>query len=372
MPDDYTQIEESLRCGLEYASALQQRGLHGPATHVAHTLHGLAPKAVPAPDSRQDLRRLVSKTKVHEGNAEGPLLQALQVHAGHRPARQALTNCLQRSSLRPQACRCTPEPWSFSLALAHHNDNAATLRDGIMRSDDGPTTTNSIEASMRRSNERWVLNIDHALFTERGGMHRNELLQASVRHLQTRTGRLFFDTTSSGWLVGVQGTGNFGGAAVQDGWHGLTGSVLGGRRLGAGLQDTYTSPQRLALLLGAELQGKKRIGLFETTARAQARVPVGGPGLGRATANVTARVGATTGPYASIGAEGGVQWTTGSAMNFDGAPIDGFFLSPRVGLGWEFGSWNLGLEWQGNRFATQPGMGDRDGESIGFTVRFGL
>lgn len=369
---DYEQMTKSLQEGLSYAALLHDRGLTEAATHVANTLHVLAPAVVPNNASPAQFRQLSSRTKVHAGNADGPLLHAVGVRAGSSTSDDALTACLRHGQLAPHPCTAQPDPWKFSVAVAHHNDNLATLRDGVMRSDDGPTTTNAIEASLNRPGERWVLNIDQALFTERGGMLRTDLMQVSVRHLKTQpTGRMFFDTATSGWLVGIQGTGDLGGAVVQDGWHGLSGSVLGGRRLGAGLQDTYATPQDLALLLGAEIQGNKRLGLFDLSAGGQATVPIGTTGLGRISANTGVRAGEAQGPYASIGAEGGYQWTTGPAMNFDGAPLDGFFLSPRVGLGWEFDSWSLGLEWQGNRFGTQSGLGDRDGESIGFTIRFG-
>lgn len=369
---DRAKMAESLQEGFRYAALLHERGLTDPATHVARTLHTLAPEAVPADIPPSDYRRLSFGVKVRPATARGPLLDAVATLRGSSTAGDNFGHSLRSGGLQPRPSSAQSEPWQFSVGIEHHNDNMASIRDGRLRSDDGPTTTNSVELAWRRDSERWLLNIDQALFTERGGMLRTDLFEMTVRHLQTeKTGRVFFDTVTSGWLFGLQGIGDYGGAHVQDGWHGATGWLIGGRRLGAGLQDTYSSERNMALLLGAQVQLDKRVGLFEFGVGGHAEVPVGPVGYGRAAADLNLRVGESSGPYASIGSEGGVQWTTGSAMEFDGAPRDGFFLTPRVGIGWEFGTWSLGLEWQGNRFNTQPGLGNANGESVALSVRFG-
>ncbi|MEO1173447.1 MAG: hypothetical protein AAFX94_15545 [Myxococcota bacterium] len=267
-----------------------------------------------------------------------------------------------------------PEDWRYSVALWTHNDNAAFIRDGVYRSDDGPTASLGADFSWGRGDDqKWTLSASHNMFTERdGGMSRTDIAELTLRHLTRRaSGTLFFDSVTRGWLVGLQGTGNFGGARLQDGFHALmSGTALAGRRLGAGLQDQYTGPRELAALVGAEWIGHCDLGLLDLDLGARAAVPLGPTGVGSAGLGLGARLGRETGPYVDTEVNGAYQWVQGDALRFDGAPRTGVVVSPRVLLGWQFDSINLAVEWQGNRWGTQAGLGDLYGESVALRVNF--
>ncbi len=373
-------LTENLRGGLGYGAWLLEHGLDAPAEHVAYTLHRLLPDAVPPNLSPAELAPFAAQLRVQNGTREGPLFDLLSARQGDEGAAERLAEHIEDGTLDVRAFAADPEEppenWRFSFGFWAHNDNLAMARDGIYRSDDGATASFGVRSGWARGEpgdgERWDLSFGHNMFTERGGMSRSDVAELTVEHLRTRpSDRLFFDTVTTGWLVGLQGVGDFGGATVQDGFHAaMSGTALAGRRLGAGLQDEYTSDRQIAALLGARIAGTKRVGPFELEAGSELRLPIGGAGVGHLQPEIAARLANERGPQASVGLAAAYQWTVGDALAFDGAPREGFVLAPRVAVGWDFGRWNLGIEWQGNRWGTQEGFGDRNGESVAFMVSF--
>ncbi|MEL6548045.1 MAG: hypothetical protein AAFQ82_25695, partial [Myxococcota bacterium] len=364
------QLEHDRQAGLNYAQRLSDLGWVGPAHHLHHSLARLGPAE--GADARTDPPGLLHPV----------LLDLAAIRDGEPAAANRLGDAIESGDVQVRATapdpESPPEDWTYSFGLWTHNDNAAYLRDGVYRSDDGPTASLGIDVSWSRGPnhdlERWTLGLGHNLFTERGGMQRSDLAEITLRHVtRSTTGSVFFDSVTRGWLVGVQGTGDFGGAAIQDGFHELMdGTSLGGRRLGAGLQDQYTADRELALLVGGELTGHRDLGLVDLDAGVHAAVPVGPTGVGSMGTRLGARLGRETGPYASMTVGTRYQWTQGEALQFDGAPRGGFIVSPEVKFGWQFESFHIGIEWQGNRWGTQTGLGDRDAESVALRVDFSV
>ncbi|MEL7304864.1 MAG: hypothetical protein AAGJ56_03440 [Myxococcota bacterium] len=384
-PRDDTGLNENLQQnlvgGLRYGAFLEQRGFPGPANHVVEVMHRLMPE-VPLPEGTPtELAAFASTIEVTRANRGGVLNDVIGSRRGDPAAERRLRNRMLGGELEVAATADEPgdppERWRLVCSLWTHNDNLATLTGGGLRSDDGATAAFGFQAGWLRGDavdsERWDVSLGHNLFTERGGMSRSDIVEFTLEHLRTRpSDRLFFDTVTTGWLAGFQGIGDFKGDVIQDGFHALMeGTPLAGRRLGAGLQDDYTSPPQLAALFGAQVRGSRQIGLFEYALGAEVRVPVGAHGVGRVGPEASARIGRDTGVYGTAQMDVAYQWTLGDALRFDGAPRPGFVLSPRVGVGWQFDRWNIGLEWQGNRWGTQDFFGNRQGESVALTLCFG-
>ncbi len=372
----------NLQGGLRYAASLHQRGLAGPSRHISELLHTLAPEAVPADITPRDLATLATTVRVGPTNRKGPLFDIAGVRGGDEDAARRLSKQLAEGEFAARVASEKAEDWRFSKEYYTYNDNMAPVRDPLTghpfrsRSDDGPTMSIGRRWSKSRGSataaERWSLNLDYNMFTERNGMSRTDLTELTVQQLKAQTtGRVLFDTVTTGWLVGLQSTGNLGGAIAQDIWHAGTGWLLGGRRLGKGLQDQYVAPFQVAALLGAEVRlDRHGVGPFDFGVGTSAKVPVGPTGVGRVSAHASTQARISRRLSASVGIEGAFQWTQGRALEFDGTPGDGFVVSPRVGIGWRFRTWNIGVQWVGNHWGTQPGFGDRNGESVGISLGF--
>ncbi|MCK6551374.1 hypothetical protein L6R52_36400, partial [Myxococcota bacterium] len=267
-----------------------------------------------------------------------------------------------------------PEGWRISTRTWTANDNAAIMLDGKFRSDDGHTAALGVDVIAEKGATRNALSLGGHMLTEAGGMRRTDLVELLATHARSLpSGTVVFDVITPRVTLGVQGTGNFGGAGLQDGWHRLgEGTPLEGRHLGEGLQDRYTGDEKYALVLGGGVEVKRELGLLELAADASAKVPIGATGLGWVGTSTTARLGASRGPFAegSFGAR--YQWTNGSDLAFSGAPVSGELVyQPRVTLGWQERGWSLTLDWTRNAMGTQPGLGDRDADAIWIGITIG-
>lgn len=258
--------------------------------------------------------------------------------------------------------------WTFRTG----NDNLAHIVPPVgFRDDDG--TTASLGTHWRKDfgDFQWEADVDYMMLTERfGGLQRTDLVSAMASYTaQHDKGAFVLELSGS---AGLHFTGNMGGARVQDTWHAIT-PFLGGRRLGAGLQNTYTGPLQAAVVTGGRAEIHKPLGdHVQVFGGAQAQVPIGSTSFGYAGGH--AGVSASFGRF-SLEAETQVrqQWTQGSALGFDGAPIEGGVVIPRVSLAYQADNWRIGVDWVRNHMGTEPGAGNPDSDhlTIGFTIMTG-
>lgn len=306
-----------------------------------------------------------------EGAQDAPLAALLSALNGDPKAEQAL-----RDSFDAHEVQITPsqsaESWKLSTYLRTGNDNATTLFDGRQRSDDGPTASLGAGMVFSLPDQEVKLDVDYQMLTERQGMQRTDLVTGLLSHsLFKDSGGL---TLNYGYDLGIQATGDFGGAEVQDGWHTLNSdNFMTGRKLGGYLQNEYKTEKQAALLLGVHAGVVKDLGLVDLYADAEARVPVGPTGLGWVGATAGMEIsGDNGGLYAQADLEARHQWTNGDAMSFSGAPVDNeAVLIPHIGVGWQGDGWRVGVDWRRNDLGSQPGMGDFQSDVTMLTLTIG-
>ncbi len=306
-----------------------------------------------------------------EGAEDAPLAALIGALNGDPEAEQAL-----RDSFIAHEIQIKPgsdaKSWKLAGYLRTGNDNASTLFDGQYRSDDGPTASLGAGMVFSLPDQEVKLDVDYQMLTERNGMTRTDLVTGLISH------SLFKDagglTLNYGYDLGIQATGDFGGANVQDAWHGLNSdNFMRGRRLTTTLQNEYKTEQQAALLVGVHAGAVKDLGLVDLYADAEARVPVGPTGLGWVGATAGLEIsGDNGGLYAQADVKARYQWTNGDAMNFAGAPVDNdAVLIPHIGVGWQGDGYRIGVDWRRNDLGTQPGMGNLHSDVTMFTLTIG-
>lgn len=309
------------------------------------------------------------------GAADGTLGTLVASLNGDPDAKAALRTLVDKGEVKVEP---QDDGWKISVHTFTGNDNAATLLDGRYRSDDGATanlgaTLLATKADANGHGAQIAADVGLEMFTERDGMRRTDLVDALVTYAQrSEVGSVWLDDKTLSFTVGLESTGDFGGAGLQDGWHRLgEGTPLEGRLLGEGLQDTYTEGKKTSVLLGARASGTKDFGLVDLDLGIEGRVPVGPTGLGWVSSDVGLRIGEDQGLFGQAGIGARYQWTNGEAMDFAGAPIDGAVVTPKVKVGWQGEGWSVGLEWSRNQFGTSPGMGGMDDDRVSFGITIG-
>lgn len=305
-----------------------------------------------------------------DGVHDAPLVTLLAALQGDEAAQANLPAHLEQHGIQ-----VTQSPdkstWDLQAYLRTGNDNMATLFDGQYRSDDGATASLGAGMVFTRGDQRVDVDVDYQMLTERGGMQRTDLVTALVSHTKTKDAGGF--RLSYGYDLGLVGTGDFGGAQVQDGWHGLNeGTLLGGRRLGRGLQNVYSTDPQVSLLTGVHAGALKDLGLVDLYGGLEARAPIGPTGQGWVGGNLGVDIGSDKGLYADLGVTARYQWTQGDALSFDGAPVDdqAVFI-PHIGVGWQGDNWRVGVDWYRNDLGTKPGIGDLNSDNVMLTLTIG-
>jgi hypothetical protein len=265
------------------------------------------------------------------------------------------------------------------VTLNLSNDNFATLIDGAQRSDDGPTSTMGIHFEGNNSSLDYRLSFEHEMFTERGwgvGDRRTDRLSLNL-DVGERTPLAhdgFFNQERRGYSLGLTATGNFGGATIQDQWHGLwEGTDLTGRRLdgsnwGVPLQSDYTKGGA-ALMLGAEYQLEKTWDGGRIAVGGQAKLALGTAGIHSAGLHAALELGEGAGLFGRYELWAGLQSVMGDSFAFDGAPVEGFIGQHNLEVGYrsERGV-EVSLVFGSNVAGTQEGWGDRDGHQLGVNL----
>jgi len=321
------------------------------------------------PEAAQHLRGCMQRF-APDGAGDAPLTTLLAALSGDPDAKANLQKSFDKHGVDIQPSD-KDDGWVLQAYLRSGNDNMATLFDGKYRSDDGATASLGAGMAFTRGDQRIDLDVDYQMLTERGGMDRTDLVTALLSHTKQSEAGGF--KLSYGYDLGLQGTGDFGGAQVQDGWHGLNeGTMLGGRRLTGSLQNNYATDPQAALLVGVHAGAIKDLGLIDLYGGVEARTPIGPTGLGWVSGDLGVDISGDSGLYADIGITARHQWTQGSALSFDGAPLDdATVLIPHIGVGWQGDGWRVGIDWRRNDLGTKPGMGDFDSDTAMLTLTIG-
>lgn len=319
--------------------------------------------------------RAAAQAHAPGGEASGTLGTLVGTLNGDPASREGLKGLVEQGAVTVEPA---DEGWKISVRLFTGNDNAATLLDGEYRSDDGATANLGAQllatkADANGHGRQLAADVGLEMLTERGGMRRTDLVDALVTYAErSEVGSVWLDDKTVSFTLGLESTGDFGGAELQDGWHRLgEGTPLEGRWLGQGLQDTYTGGKQTSLLLGARASGTKDFGILDLGAGVEGRVPVGPTGLGWVSTDIDVRLGEDHGLFAQASFGARQQWTNGDAMGFDGAPVTGTVLTPKVQVGWQGEGWSVGLEWSRNELGTSPGMGGMDDDRVSFGITIG-
>lgn len=149
--------------------------------------------------------------------------------------------------------------------------------------DDGFTQAANLGLTLRRGPDSFDLDVRHGMLTERGGDQRVDELDvlATVSHRLER-GAVEW---SFGPTIGLSLVGDYGGAQLQDAFHGAIGM---GRRLDGTLQSEYEGPDQGALIVGAHVQARRDLGAgFSANAGVDGQLALGPTGVSR----VSPRVG---------------------------------------------------------------------------------
>lgn len=327
------------------AEQLRAKGQDGAAQHLVACMNAYAPP----------------------GAGDAPLPTLIRALNGDPAAEGALADSLQKYGVTAQP---SGKGWKLAAYLRTGNDNMASF-DGRYRSDDGATAGLGAGVVLRRGNEAYAVDADYQLYTQRGGMLRTDLVTGLLSY--TRESEQGGLQLHYGYDLGVQATGDLGGAEVQDGWHGLNeGNIMAGRRLGQGLQDTYATDPQASALVGVHAGVLKDLGLLQLKAGADVRVPIGPTGLGWVGADAGLGLGKDKGFQVDADLTLRGQWTQGDALKFDGAPLDdATVLIPHVGVGWQGSGWRVGIDWYRNYQGTMPGVGNLDSDNVLVTFTLG-
>ncbi|MEO1172154.1 MAG: hypothetical protein AAFX94_08890, partial [Myxococcota bacterium] len=140
----------------------------------------------------------------------------------------------------------------FSLWVA--NDGFAVVRDGVRRSDEGATGSFGVEYETGKHRGE----LGYHVFTERLGTLRTEWLIAEYAQSTEWFSRYGFDRIVGYGGIGIQVTGDLGGAELQNALHQATPTERD-LTFETGLQASYSAPRAAALSLSGRLQGVKRV-----------------------------------------------------------------------------------------------------------------
>ena len=227
----------------------------------------------------------------------------------------------------------------WEVRLAWGNDLFSELPPA-----DDAGLTNDLDVAIVRVRARGALAIGgavrHRMITERGGERRWDLLDVvAVAARDQRRDALVARVTGR---AGVSAAGDLGGRALQDGWHGLTGT---GPTLEQGLQHRYDGDRRVALLLGARGEVRHTGDAVEPYATLDGQVALGGTGLLALELCAGARVVAWRGRLI-VSVEGGglVQDVLDDNLALPGGHGRGAHLLWRLGL--DAGSARTRVGWQ--------------------------
>lgn len=153
-----------------------------------------------------------------------------------------------------EAVRSQPrgEPIVPSLRLSWFNDQFFYPNGD----DDGFTQAANVGLTLRRGDDALDLDVRHGMLTERGGDRRVDeldILATLARRIERGNIEYTFGST-----VGMSLVGDYGGAELQDAFHGAIGM---GRRLDGTLQDRYEGTNQHALIIGAQVSARRDLGL---------------------------------------------------------------------------------------------------------------
>ncbi len=246
--------DEVHRRTLELAAELRDEGRTDEALALLHGLRQLTPsRGVP-----DDATFLAGRTDAASGGDGIDRLDAVV------------------ASLRDEPIDTTIRP---SLRLSWFNDQFFYPNGD----DDGFTQAANIGLTLRRGDDTFDLDVRHGMLTERGGDHRVDELDilAALSHRVER-GAVEYDF---GPTVGVSLVGDYGGAQLQDAFHGAIGM---GRRLDGALQSEYEGTNQAALIVGAHFTARRDLGVgFSAHAGIDGQLALGPTGVSR----VSPRVG---------------------------------------------------------------------------------
>jgi len=250
------------------------------------------------------------------------------------------------------------------------NDFLAGLRDGIRRDDEGATASVGLDVAWLGSRtqgdqHRWCLASTYDIFTERDGRLRTEVLELTLGYALHHdvSERAFVDQLRFAAQLGVQFTGNLGGADLQNTLHSAT-STPEDLTFATGLQSTYTAPFLAAAVLALQGGLTKRWGPIAYDSGITLKIPVGPTGVGGIFSTFVFKAGPPRGFSVSLALTAGWQWRADRVFSFEGAPVDGGVVIPSVGFQWVGVRWALRLQWIRNHLGTGRGVGGtRNGEA---------
>jgi hypothetical protein len=260
-------------------------------------------------------------------------------------------------------------PWSRELRFWIANDGWADIRDGERRSDEGATASLGTRWVERLDSERHArFDVAYYLFTEPGGDLRSDWFRLDLLWGHRGEPAGWFDLWVGEAGIGLQMTGDLGGASLQNDLHRLTASDID-LTFATGLQSTYTGELRATGVLNARGRAERRDGWLLFAIEGDLALPAGNTGLGWAGADFRARVGPARSWYIDLGLRLALQWRLGGALGFNGAPIDGGVVIPSLAVGWAGNTWQLQGGWERNHLGTERGLGTtRENESVTVSV----
>lgn len=252
------------------------------------------------------------------------------------------------------------------------NDAFALLRDGNRRSDDGATASLGINYAHRRDKRRFDATLGYFMFTERLGSLRTEWMRLNVSWAGFSRAPSWKDTSFFRVGVGVQMTGDLGGAKIQDRLHRLT-PTTNDLTFATGLQSTATARFRLAPELSFGLGVQRRFAWLLLVLGFEGTLPVGHTGLVWVGSTLRSRFGKPRGFFVEPAIRVRLQRGLGGVFDFSGAPIDGPVAISALGLGWAEARWLVALRWERNPFGIARGFGETfNDESVEVTVGIAL
>jgi hypothetical protein len=196
----------------------------------------------------------------------------------------------------------------------------------------------------------------HRMITERYGVRRWDLLEltgSAVRSWQWQ--RLSVEATGR---AGLSLAGNFGGLAIQNTWHSVTGS---GVTVDEGLQDTYDGGRRAALLLGARGIGAASFSHGRAYAGLDGGFNLGSTGVDSASAVTGVVVHWPMWSFSgSLQVElAGSRYATAdpNLMLRSGYGTDAWQLETRVSLGVNLGRYAFGWKYRSNEGGSSEPVG---------------
>jgi hypothetical protein len=210
--------------------------------------------------------------------------------------------------------------------------------------------------------------VAYYLFTEPGGDLRSDWFCLDLLWGHTGEPAGWFDRWVGEAGIGLQATGDLGGAWLQNRLHWMTISNSD-LTFATGLQSTYTEELRATGVLSARGRAERRGGWLLFAIEGDLALPAGHTGLGWAGAGFQTRLGPARSWYVDLSLRLAVQWRLGGALDFNGAPTDGGVVIPSFAVGWTGHTWQLEGGWERNHLGTERGLGTtRENESVMVSV----